>query len=31
MRKSEARLPEVRDKEKDREVRRNVSGLERCV
>lgn len=30
-RKSKARLPEVRNKEKDREVRRNVLGLERCV
>lgn len=29
--KSEAGLPEVRDEEKDMEVRRNILGLEQCV
>lgn len=31
MRKSESQLPEVRDKENNREVRRNILGLEQCV
>lgn len=31
MRKSEAGLPEVRKKEKERKVRRNVLDLELCV